>query len=199
MECLCLLKVRQLTKLCLMSCIMCSERVWLSAQSFGNAVGMAAWPTMKCSGLTAPGWGAGRSLWKTEAEGGACLYWKCLSGALQRFQKITSILFQSYPQTRSKLASVFAASRAQVPSESLLRQMEAGWVGVGLLPGTQSCLPTGHCCPSGAEPSSFAPERSEAREEHYSMHSRALQITDKRVEMGVAEAAPFARVQWVRF
>jgi len=133
-----------------MSCIMCSERVWLSAQSFGNAVGMAAWPTMKCSGLTAPGWGAGRSLWKTEAEGGACLYWKCLSGALQRFQKITSILFQSYPQTRSKLASVFAASRAQVPSESLLRQMEAGWVGVGLLRGPQSCLPAGHCCPWAA-------------------------------------------------
>lgn len=62
-----------------------------------------------------------------------------------------------------------------------------------------TAVPGQQHCPSGAEPSSFAPERSEAREEHYSMHSRALQITDKRVEMGVAEAAPFARVQWVRF
>lgn len=142
-----------------------------------------------------PCWGAGKSPWKIKAEDGACLYWKCLSGVFQCFQKITSILFQSYPQTPSKLTSVFVASSAQVPNESLLRQMEARRVGVGLLQSPGCCLPAGAAVPgrqacwgtpftcyvpcSRAEPSSFAPERSEAREEHYSMHSRALQITDK--------------------
>lgn len=88
-----------------------------------------------------PCWGAGKSLWKIKVEDGACHYWKCLSGVFQCFQKITSILYQSYPQTPSKLTSVFVASRAQVPSESLLRHMEARGVGVGLLQGPRCCLP----------------------------------------------------------